>query len=189
MLMDCGGKNMTQKQQSRKIISVQQRFKPGHLLWGNSTNNQSTVLWRLQHHLVVHIRKFTMLWWTCVYLETHQYSVYRRRQQRSEKTKLPNKSHLGTAGNSADGKANRRSPADISHPVTMSLQLLVLLPLAILLSGSEVRHDGMSEIITTSFCFSMPPVLILMLWCCHMSWKIFEKQSWWYGVVVKELDF
>lgn len=47
------------------------------------------------------------------------------------------KSHLRTAGNGAGGKTNRWSPANISHPITVSLQLLILLPLPILLSAGR----------------------------------------------------
>ena len=45
-----------------------------------------------------------------------------------------NKSHLGAAGDGAGGETNRWSPSDISHPITVSLQLLVLLPLTVFLS-------------------------------------------------------
>lgn len=47
------------------------------------------------------------------------------------------KSHLRAACDGAGGKTNRRSPANISHPITVSLQLLILLPLTVLLSARQ----------------------------------------------------
>ena len=49
-------------------------------------------------------------------------------------------SHLRAAGDGAGGKADRGSPANVSHPVAVSLQLLVLLPLPILLSAARKRE-------------------------------------------------
>ena len=49
-------------------------------------------------------------------------------------------SHLGAAGDGAGGKTNGRSPANIPHPITVGLQLLVLLPLTVLLSAGRRRQ-------------------------------------------------
>lgn len=45
--------------------------------------------------------------------------------------------HLGAAGDGAGGKPDGRSPANVPHPVAVSLQLLVLLPLAVFLPEEE----------------------------------------------------
>lgn len=49
-------------------------------------------------------------------------------------------SNLGAAGDGAGGEADGRSPADVSHPIAVSLKLLILLPLAVLLSGGGNRQ-------------------------------------------------
>lgn len=45
--------------------------------------------------------------------------------------------HLRAAGDGAGGKPDGRSPAHVPHPVTVGLQLLVLLPLAVFLPEEE----------------------------------------------------
>lgn len=54
------------------------------------------------------------------------------------------KSDLGAASDGASWEANRWSPADVSHPVTVSFQLLILLPLTIFLSGDKVTAQTWS---------------------------------------------
>lgn len=76
-------------------------------------------------HLVVQISKFTQ-WLTPNYYNVTCTSHFR-----------PINSDLGAAGDGAGGETNRRSPADVSHPITVSLQLLILLPLAVFLSGNR----------------------------------------------------
>ena len=51
--------------------------------------------------------------------------------------------HLWAAGDGAGGQTNRRSPANVSHPIAGGPKLLVLLPLAIFPPGGGVLiKDG-----------------------------------------------
>lgn len=46
-------------------------------------------------------------------------------------------SHLRAAGDGAGGETDGGRPAHVSHPIAVSLQLLILLPLAVFLSGGR----------------------------------------------------